>query len=500
MTPQRRVALILFGITGLVYGLSAPGHLQTVDIRAEFAVAQSIVSRGDFTVNPNLPFVTVPAEVGPDGRGYTHHGVGTSLLLLPAAVAGKLAGCPDGPAACPAGAQHLAEFVAGFLDPVCAALTAALFFLFAVRLGVRIRPAAATTLLLALSTSQWAYAHDTFDVVPTGLFTLLAFYGMYRGVAGDGHRWLVISGAAAGFTVLLRLPSVLVLPALAAWLAWATLWPRPGLRRAAVVALAWGVPLALSLLLLAWYNWARFGDPMESGYGLATDTYPFSTPILEGLAGQLLSPGKSLFLFAPGLLVALVGTVAFGRRHLPLALAIAAVSALELGFYGTYQEWAGDWAWGPRYLVPLVPVLMLPATVVLERWRDLGAASRAGVVAVAALGAGLQLLDVGIDFQHQIELKFDDGIQLHSYWTLEHSAIWRHAVALWGVVTGSARYPPIYQFTDLSLGMPTVTTVDTWWMYAWIQDAARPAVAVVLAGAVAATAWLVGKLRAELSR
>ena len=45
-------------------------------------------------------------------------------------------------------------------------------------------------------------------------------------------------------------------------------------------------------------NVARFGDPFETGY--FRDTTPgFGSPILEGLAGLLFSPGASLFLYSP---------------------------------------------------------------------------------------------------------------------------------------------------------------------------------------------------------
>src|SRR4029077_2358341 len=83
---RRKIALALLGATALVYMLTAPGHLGTVDMRAEFAVAQSIVGNGDFTVSPSLPYVTVPYVVGPDGKHYAAHGLGQSLLLIPAAL------------------------------------------------------------------------------------------------------------------------------------------------------------------------------------------------------------------------------------------------------------------------------------------------------------------------------------------------------------------------------------------------------------------------------
>jgi hypothetical protein len=487
----------LGGLVLTIYLLSAPGHLQTVDIRAEFAVAQSIVGKGDFTVNPNLRWVTVPSEPGLNGQRYSHHGLGQSLLLIPAAIVARAAGCPPDPALCPPHAQLAGEWAAGFVDPVLAALTVLLFFRFALQLGFKRGTATAGALALAIGTAEWAYAHDTFDVAATGLFTLAALYLLDRASDGRG-RWstFLAAGAAAGFTVLLRLPSILALPVIGLLLLWyVRRLPR---RQAALAVLAWSAGVGACLMVLAWFNWVRFGSPLESGYGLATDTYPFSTPLPLGLAGQLVSPGKSVFLFSPALVLALVGARRFATRNRPLALAIAGIVAIDLCFYGSYQEWAGDWGWGPRYLVPLLPAAMLFALPAVSGDTLGTARRRAAALAVVALGGAVQLLDVFIDYQHQFQLKFDDGIPLHSYWSVFESALWRDAEAVVSMLAGHARYPAGYRFTDASLGLPLATVPDTWWSYAWLDPTRQPLVALVLVGALSLAAWLTAILRERL--
>src|SRR5205807_5779325 len=105
--PRRKIAVALFALSALAYFLTAPGHLGTVDMRAEFSVAQSIVGKGDPTVSQSLPYVTVPSVVAANGNHYAAHGLGQSVLLLPAALVGRIAGCGD-PASCSPSAQHLA--------------------------------------------------------------------------------------------------------------------------------------------------------------------------------------------------------------------------------------------------------------------------------------------------------------------------------------------------------------------------------------------------------
>lgn len=487
---RRKIALALFGAAALVYVLTAPGHMGTVDMRTEFAVAQSMVGKANFTVSPSLPFVTVTYVVGPDGKHYSPHGPGQSLLLVPAALIGRLAGCGD-PASCPATAQHDAEFAASFVDGLAAALAVMLMFLLALDLGAAILPAVALALLFGFTTIEWAYAHDAFDVGPTATALLLTLLAVNRGLRGSSSRWLILGGAAAGFAVALRLPSLLCVPVFAAYIV-AVTW-RLGVASLVRRAVAFGGPLAAALLLLGWYNWVRFGDPLQSGYTLASDYYGFGGSPLSGVSGLLFSPGRSILLYSPILVAALTGLPLLWRRHRALTATVMAIVIANLLFYGAYAVWWGGWNWGARYLVPFTPFLILPLLPVLQRWRDLPHMARRAIYGLAAAGVVVQLLDIGVDFQHQVQLLRDAGVNPPDaqWWTPRYSGIWRHGEAVLGLFNGSAAYPATHQFTDLSTAMPLKTVFDVWWVYAWIDGVNPLVVMTVLMGAVAGVTALV---------
>ena len=78
-----------------------------------------------------------------------------------------------------------------------------------------------------------------------------------------------------------------------------------------------GSPILVAILLVGAYNAVRFGSPAETGYGETAQA--FTTPLYIGLYGLLLSPGKSVFLYAPILLAAIFGWFPLRRRHAALA-------------------------------------------------------------------------------------------------------------------------------------------------------------------------------------
>jgi hypothetical protein len=116
------------------------------------------------------------------------------------------------------------------------------------------------------------------------------------------------------------------------------------------------------LAILAWYNSARFGTPLASGY--ASESGLFITPLAVGLYGLLLSPGKSVLLFAPPLLLAIPGGALLWRRgRADLALLCAGLFLSHLLLYAKWGEWQGGGVWGPRFLLPVLAVGMLPAAL-----------------------------------------------------------------------------------------------------------------------------------------
>jgi hypothetical protein len=134
------------------------------------------------------------------------------------------------------------------------------------------------------------------------------------------------------------------------------------------------------LLALLAVNWWRYGKATNFGYAFGKATNQ-SYPILRGLAGQWLSSGKSVFLYAPIVIVVVLGLWwAVRRAPMELCLLGSIVLANTL-FFARVQFWSGDWAWGPRYMQIVLPCLAaMAAPLMISRlWRR-------AVLAAGALG------------------------------------------------------------------------------------------------------------------
>jgi hypothetical protein len=73
-------------------------------------------------------------------------------------------------------------------------------------------------------------------------------------------------------------------------------------------------------------------------------------------------------------------------------------------FYARFPAWPGDWAWGPRYAVFAMPVLLLPAVGFLS---DMRWPARSVAVFIFVVGICIQLLGNAFYWDHYLRIALD---------------------------------------------------------------------------------------------
>jgi hypothetical protein len=340
------VRRVFFGFL-LLYTLTWGGHYTSGDGAIKVDWARALL-RGSSQLDPRF------------GVTYSQYGIGHTLLALPAIVVSdwlKRA----------AGVRTEAALYT-FLFILNGAWFLALVHRYLSRHydGARVLT---LLILMGVATIWWPYTKLDFSEPLVATAILWGFVLMQEG----RH---VIGFVVASLAGLIRPDAFLLMPLLILWYGWRVAsW-----RRAAILALALLPALAAHVAS----NYVRGGHWLASGYPGET----FSTPLLVGLYGILLSAGKSVFLFSPPLLLGVLGWRRFAKTHAADAYLFAGVFVVELFFFATWWDWSGDDAWGVRFLIPGVMLMTIPAIEVLER--------RALVAGVAIVGICVQLLAVMI--------------------------------------------------------------------------------------------------------
>jgi hypothetical protein len=123
---------------------------------------------------------------------------------------------------------------------------------------------------------------------------------------------------------------------------------------------------------------------------------------------MFLSPGKSIFLYAPPLILGLVALPSVWRHHRAVCLAILATVGPVLLVYSRYKS-NGDYAWGPRFVVFAVPVMCISVAALIDAWRREPARWLRRIVLAAVIVAGVFVQTLGNAFywDHYIRITMD---------------------------------------------------------------------------------------------
>ena len=219
------------------------------------------------------------------------------------------------------------------------------------------------------------------------------------------------------------------------------------------------IALLAALALIVVESWLRRGSALNDGYqnnsGIHTPMpfsgMPgFSYPLLLGLLAILLSFGKGLIFFTPGLFLPMrrrigelwgVGSPIWAMYSLWLCF----VAGLIL-VYAKWWAWYGGWFWGPRFFL----FACIPASFALAVWTQRPSARLSlNLLALATLALSVWVGINGAVFnQAGLSLCTDHHYLLEAYchFTPDYSALWRPLVNLYLVGLGP-RFASIYALT-----------------------------------------------------
>lgn len=364
-SPACWVALLLLG----VYLLSTGGQPFISDGEVMLIAATRIAEEHTVTL-PDGAAVYPQVVRRADGALFSKYGLGQPLLAAPLHWFGRYV--LGGWLAAPGRAFYVGQFVALLLPAIATALAGGVLCAWAARLYDSARMGAGLALLFGLGTLAWPYSRFFFSEPLFTACLLAAAYALYM-------QRPLLAGLAFGYAVLTRTIGMALLPAFVAYL-WLRMRDdrRPTTDEGEVHVLRpWSLVLRPALwffagalpTMLLWlgHNWVRFRSFADHGYV----GEGFTGNLWDGLYGLLLSPGKSLFLYAPLLLALPFAAWPFARRFRAEALFVGMLALIMLLVSATWWIWWGGTNWGPRFLVPLMPFLVLPLGTLLERrtWR-----------------------------------------------------------------------------------------------------------------------------------
>lgn len=515
---DRRLAFAIFLAVFALYLVTSSREPAWGDARGMWEVATRLVDDGAISISTRWPEDIPP---GRDGKYYGIAPIGPSLVHVPGVIAlgASHAIEPRNDGLVRPLATHLAPSAMG-------ALACTLLFLLLRDLGIRRRTASTCAAILAVSTTTWVYARMPYSEI----VQLACFLGLFRYVLrvvdarGSPTRhdaiWL---GIWAGCLVNTKYVFAAAIVGAAVLIAWTYRKRRPELLR----VLGWAALAGAPFLVLALaYNYLRWGSITATGYEPYLEMY-FGGSVFDGAWGMLASPNKSAFLYSPPLVLAVLAMPRAFRAVPRLGHAMLVMVVPVFVVYATYRSWSGDYAWGPRFFVWAVPVVLIPIAWFVDA--SASKLRRAILVTVCAIGVGVQVLGAALYWDHFIRIAIEtknqwlgnpnrDGAYIpakgrghcDSCFEDTYELLWTPAFhpirGHWWLVKSLARGDdarsaqadaPWRRYTTLEVNLASTyprARID-WWGLLWIRDAPHTraigiGVLLILLGGLAAGIWL----------
>jgi hypothetical protein len=312
-----------------------------------------------------------------DGHFYYEAPLATSLAAVPFVL---VASVIDGHTLDRRLAEGHAKPLDGIIAAALAALTTAVMFLVLTRLTRHTWIALACTGTFALGTQVWSTASRTMWMHGPSLLCLALALLFALRVRRSGE-WCAALGATLTLAYFVRPTNVVPLLVIGAWACWRG-------RHQVVGFLSGAASVAAGFAVL---NVVLYGQILQPYF--RASRIGLSATTVEALLGNLVSPSRGLLVFVPVSFVCGYGFLLKRRAHTLSSLDVA-VAASAVGYWllvSTFPSWWAGWAYGPRFLTDIAPMLIwfLPpvfASIADRRRVVLGVV----VVAVIALSVSVQ--------------------------------------------------------------------------------------------------------------
>lgn len=256
--------------------------------------------------------------------------------------------------------------------PFFSAFSVAIFFLICLEHKFSRNTSIILTLLLAFSALIWAYSGTSLNVLPAGFFLLLGYLFFKKFQRLTQNKLLLFSSASLGFAFLLRTDVILFI--IPMWLFLLTIVLKRNVKINSLFL--YSIPLLFSYFVTKTMPSLRYVSSSENSIAaVGTDVALFgyfltlsASELFVPIFGLLFSPGVGLLIFSPILLTIFFSFPDFFRKNKSDCILLLSFFALNLLYHTSITDaWHGLVAWGPRYLILMIPFLLLPLGASMEK-------------------------------------------------------------------------------------------------------------------------------------
>lgn len=438
MNTLTKFKIALFILIFDIFLLTASG-LPWVDAQYQFQVSQNLSENKSlsFSVQPNGETV-----LGKNGRFYDRHGLANVLLLYPVASLKPLL-------------YHFLNenaelqkqallFACALVSVFVSTLTCYIFFELLLALGIAYSASALSALCFSFLSIIFPYHANSYEGNLNLFSNLTLVYFLFAYLKWRKPIFLLFSGFFAGVSLNGRDFSLIIIGAVLFYLVWRLRKEKkPYLFFYFLIgALPW-------VMIWGYYNWLRTGCFCTTVlvHEIANARLFASAPtgnLTSGLMGLFFSPGGSILIYSPILLLTFLSWPGFIREKKYEAYLILTIIIFYILANAKILKWFGLWSWGPRYTLEIIPFMLIPLGYLFAEWEKKKLTVKIFSVFVVACSFVIQLAGTLTNWHGRLDYLLTQTSEDSLLNTFKHSQ-WFDAVKVllinfWNMIFGNFHY------------------------------------------------------------
>lgn len=428
---MRKFVIYYFLFLFFSLSLFCSGVIDSQDGFQYLAVARQIYYKHELTAPPyeftggvwvgkNIHMGT---QIGKDGKTYSQTGIGYSLAMVPAVALSDIVYkiCHISPPVhFPLESDWFILWAASFTNAFYTALLGVILLFYFLKLKIDFKKALFLSLISIFTTNLFTLAKHSYAHMMFTAFLMLAFYLLKEYADSKKKVYLLFSALSYGIVSTIYNQTFLLsfFPLACYYL----LLTKPKLIYLKEIIKDGIIYLLVLLPFIFFYFWLENLRAAVGSVNYANPTFfvnyahylakPSQIPLIfEAIYGQLLSPGRSIFIYSPALLLILIFWHKIKRNVRPeliifllLTISYIILYAKQISYEPDTQKgigyWTGELSWGPRYLLPLIPFGMLLVGHIFQQLKI--KAKILIVYPLLAIGLFVEILGITIPYQTKL--------------------------------------------------------------------------------------------------
>ncbi len=383
MTLKNNMTLLIFLIVLSVNWIFFSGHIGGDALWNYFSV-ESIFKDGNFDLSDSVneikagalsgPFEVIATEIERLSlqQGLVYSKFGLAQILIGATFYGLgliiISIFPFLPH------DYVLVYFFSLQNVILVALISCIFFMVLKVLSLNNKGALFLTLCLSFSTIFFTYAVKSgFGEPLAALSILLCFYYLLQYDKVKKTSLLIFAGFFTGFLLLTKIYTLLVYPGILVLLLLVISHDKNFnyiVRRLLNFSLGFFVPVCIFFI----FNYIRFDNIFQTGYSVRGSEGTISTELVPqfiygviSLYKILLSPGKGVLIFNPIILLSFIALKKMYILNKKTFYFYVTTLIPYLIFFSFSSHWASYGAWGARYFIPVIPIMIIPVIFLFDQ-------------------------------------------------------------------------------------------------------------------------------------